>query len=60
MIIPLANAIFDGNLNIENFYKLKKKNNILYNLEFRKVDFRKFPIIRIKKELMNLPLLRLL
>ena len=50
MIIPLANAIFDGNLNIENFYKLKKKkNNILHNLEFRKVDFRKFPIIRIKR-----------
>ena len=50
MIIPLANAIFDGNLNIENFYKLKKKkNSILHNLEFRKVDFRKFPIIRIKK-----------
>ena len=50
MIIPLANAIFDGNFNIENFYKFKKKkNNILHNLEFRKVDFRKFPIIRIKK-----------
>ena len=25
MIIPLANAIFDGNLNIKNFYKKKKK-----------------------------------
>ena len=35
MIIPLANAIFDGNLNIKDFYK-KKKNNI-ENLTFQKV-----------------------
>ena len=48
MIIPLANAIFDGKLNIENFHKLKKKEKMLHNLEFRKVDFRKFPILRIK------------
>ena len=48
MIIPLANAIFDGKLKIENFYKLKKKEKMLHNLEFRKVDFRKFPILRIK------------
>ena len=37
MIIPLANAIFDGILNIENFYK--KKRNIykdLDNLIFKK------------------------
>ena len=27
MIIPLANAIFDGKLNIEDFYKNKKKNS---------------------------------
>ena len=28
MIIPLANAIFDGNLNIEDFKKSSKKGNI--------------------------------
>ena len=27
MIIPLANAIFEDNLNIDYFYKQKKKNN---------------------------------
>ena len=27
MIIPLANAIFDGSLNIEKFYKTKKENH---------------------------------
>ena len=26
MIIPLANAIFDGNLEIDNFYRKKKRN----------------------------------
>ena len=49
MIIPLSNAIFNGNLDIENFYKLKKKKNYMpQNLEFKKVDFKRFPIIRIK------------
>ncbi len=28
MIIPIANAIFDGKINIEDFYKLNKKKNI--------------------------------
>ena len=26
MIIPLANGIFDGKLNIESFFKFKQKN----------------------------------
>ena len=50
MIIPLANAIFDGNLNIEDFYKIKKKadKNIIENLIFKKVDHKIFPIIKLK------------
>ena len=36
MIIPLANAIFDGKLNIKNFIK-KKKKKILENLFLKKL-----------------------
>ena len=37
MMIPLANAIFDGNLNIENFYKSTKnsKSIIAESLVFK-------------------------
>ena len=39
MTIPLANAIFDDKLNIENFYKQdKSKNHNFEDLIFRKVD----------------------
>ena len=50
MIIPLANAIFDGNLNIEDFYKIKKRadKDIIENLTFKKVDHKIFPIIKLK------------
>jgi 1-deoxy-D-xylulose-5-phosphate reductoisomerase len=50
MIIPLANAMFDGNLNIKDFYKVKKRadKNIIENLIFKKVDHRIFPIIKLK------------
>ena len=50
MVIPLANAIFDGNLNIDDFYKKKKKahTNIIENLIFKKVDHKIFPIIKLK------------
>ena len=47
MIIPLANAIFDGILNIENFYK-KEKINIykdLNNFIFKKVNKNIFSVI---------------
>ena len=45
MIIPLANAIFDGNLNIKDFY-YKKEKNVFENLTFQNVDDKKFPIIK--------------
>ena len=57
MIIPLANAIFDGNLNIENFYKSTKysKSIISELLEFKKVDEKKFPLIKLKNKITEYP-----
>ena len=53
MIIPLANAIFEGDLDIENFYKTKKSNlnSKIQNLNFKKVDARIFPIVKLKKRI---------
>ena len=55
MIIPLANAIFDGKINIENFYQKKKiKKKIDYkNLTFQKVNKKIFPIIKLKKRVLE-------
>ena len=57
MIIPLANAIFDSNLNIENFYKIKnsRKRQIIENLTFKKVDKKVFPIIKLKNRINEFP-----
>ncbi len=54
MIIPIANAIFEENLSIDNFYKIK---NISFdkNLIFKKVDKKKFPIIKIKNIINRYP-----
>ncbi len=56
MLIPLANAIFENNLIIENFYKnkkiLKKK---IDNLTFQKVNRKTFPIISIKDKIYKYP-----
>ena len=54
MIIPLANAIFEESLNIDLFYKKKKKSSI-ESLKFKKVDKKIFPIIKIKKRLNEYP-----
>ena len=57
MMIPLANAIFDENFNFDefiNFENSKIKRNI-QNLNFREVDNKKFPIIKIKKRLNEYP-----
>ena len=53
MIIPLANAIFDGNLEIESFYK--KKNKKFENLIFEKVDKNLFPAIKLKNRVNEYP-----
>ena len=51
MMIPLSNAIFDGDLKIIDFYKKKKKYKKKFpfeNLFFKKVDPRIFPSILLK------------
>ena len=50
MIIPLANAMFDGKLNIDNYFNnnLNKNKKIIENLIFEKVDKKIFPIIKLK------------
>ena len=57
MIIPLANAIFDGNLNIDHIYKHKKnkKKSVIQNLTFQSVDKKIFPIIKLKKRVNEMP-----
>ena len=49
MIIPIANAIFDKDLNIKNYYqKDNLMKDITKNLTFKKL-MKKFPIINLKK-----------
>ena len=50
MIIPLANALFDGHLNIDKLYKnnkIKFKKN-LENLTFSSVNNKTFPLVKLK------------
>jgi 1-deoxy-D-xylulose-5-phosphate reductoisomerase len=54
MIVPIANAIFENNFDIKNFYN-KGKREIFENLEFRKVDEKIFPVFKIKNRLTELP-----
>ncbi len=53
MIIPLANAIFDDNMDISEFYKIKQKK--IQNLYFEKVSPKTFPIIKLKNRVNELP-----
>ena len=57
MIIPLANAIFDGKLDIENFFNKKVNANqkIAEKLIFSQVDKNKFPLIKLKKIMSQYP-----
>ena len=48
MIIPLANAIFEKKLKIQNFYNSRAKKNI-ENLSFENVNPMIFPLIKLKK-----------
>ena len=52
MIIPLANAIFEDEINISEFYSLKEKK--IKNLNFKSVDPKIFPIIKIKNRINEL------
>ena len=49
MKIPLANAIFDGKININKFYK-ENNSTIFDNMIFKRVDRKIFPAIKLKKK----------
>ena len=55
MIIPLANAIFDGQIEINQFYKEKKKSFGTENLIFKNINKRIFPAVRLKNILGKYP-----
>ena len=57
MIIPLANAIFEKNLEIKDFFKLKKRPSIkpIENLTFENINKTTFPIIKLKDRLNEHP-----
>ena len=54
MIIPLANAIFDSKIYIDQFYKIKKLPEF-ENLLFKKVNKKIFPAINLKERINRLP-----
>jgi 1-deoxy-D-xylulose-5-phosphate reductoisomerase len=47
MIIPIANAIFDSKVDIDNFYKTNKINEEINKLEFYPVNAKRFPVIKL-------------
>ena len=54
MLIPLANAIFDKDLNIDNYLKPKTNSERLISLKslnFSKVEKKRFPIIKLKNRI---------
>ena len=57
MIVPLANAIFNGRLDIKDFYKKHKKtkSNYYNDLSFSRPDQKIFPIIKIIKRVNESP-----
>ena len=57
MIIPIANAIYDGKININKFLKIKKKKNYIgiRDLNFRSVKQRIFPVVKIKNRINEYP-----
>ena len=48
MAIPIANAIFDNQINVNDFYKVRK---IILGLSFRKADSKIFPMIKLKQNI---------
>lgn len=55
MIIPLANAIFEGKLDIEDYYKKNNNTPPIQSLIFKKVNKKIFPIIKIKNRANEYP-----
>lgn len=54
MKIPLANALFDGNFDINNYHKDKNLNNF-QNLAFKKVNKRIFPATKLIDKISEYP-----
>ncbi len=48
MTVPISNAIFDSNFDIDNFIKRKNK---IKNLEFFEPDIKKFPVLKLVPKL---------
>ena len=53
MIIPIANAIFENNFDIKNFYKTNDR--LIKSLNFEKVDKKNFPLIKLKSVINKYP-----
>ena len=55
MIIPIANAIFEKDFNIDILYKTRMKKKFENNLIFTGVNHKIFPTIKLKKIVNELP-----
>ena len=56
MLVPLANAMFDGNLDIKGFLNPPKKKILqISNLVFEPVNEKLFPVIKLKKRINEHP-----
>ncbi len=56
MIIPLSNAIFNKQINIDKYFKNKRNKSLgIQNLTFKKVEKKKFPMINLKKRIFEYP-----
>ena len=58
MKIPIANALFDSQINIKDFINIKRRKNFknkIDNLTFKTVNPKIFPIIKLKKRLNEHP-----
>jgi 1-deoxy-D-xylulose-5-phosphate reductoisomerase len=45
MIVPIANAIFDSKIVIEDFIKDKPQKKLIKNLEFKAVEKKRYPVV---------------
>ncbi len=55
MTIPLANAIFEKDFDMNKFYNVKKNNLLLESLVFKKIDKKIFPIAKLKDKINEYP-----
>ena len=56
MVIPISNAIFENDLDIESIYKNRNiDSKIVNNLSFEKVKSQTFPVIKLKTKINEFP-----